>query len=43
MAPTTNNFDTAQRRRGVRRTVIVVGAIALLIYVGFIASGVIGR
>lgn len=33
----------AQQRRAVRRTAITVGMIALLIYAGFIASGVIGR
>ncbi|MBV6883185.1 hypothetical protein [Xanthomonas euvesicatoria] len=33
----------AQQRRAVRRTAITVGFIALLIYAGFIASGVIGR
>ncbi|CAD0363538.1 hypothetical protein ABQZ69_17405 [Xanthomonas sp. WHRI 8391] len=33
----------AQQRRAVRRTSITVGIIALLIYAGFIASGVIGR
>ncbi|WP_355605493.1 hypothetical protein RZV17_18160 [Xanthomonas cannabis] len=33
----------AQQRRAVRRTAITVGIIALLIYAGFIASGVIGR
>ncbi|TWH05492.1 MULTISPECIES: hypothetical protein [Pseudoxanthomonas] len=33
--------DDAARRRGVVRTVWVVGAIALAIYVGFILSGVL--
>ncbi|MCS3747751.1 hypothetical protein FHY18_003362 [Xanthomonas arboricola] len=33
----------AQQQRAVRRTAITVGIIALLIYAGFIASGVIGR
>ncbi|WP_255626166.1 MULTISPECIES: hypothetical protein [Xanthomonas] len=33
----------AQQRRAVRRTAITVGVVALLIYIGFIASGVIGR
>ena len=42
MTPTQHSFDTAQRRRGVRRTVFVMGAIALAIYLGFIASGVFG-
>ncbi|MFA5589633.1 MAG: hypothetical protein WDA70_02790 [Lysobacteraceae bacterium] len=32
----------ANRRRGVRRTVIVVSTIALLIYIGFV-TGLIGR
>ncbi|MCG6630504.1 hypothetical protein GFB77_19980 [Acinetobacter baumannii] len=32
-----------QQRRAGRRTANTVGVIALLIYAGFIASGVIGR
>ena len=32
----------ARRRRGVRITVAVIGTVALLIYVGFVA-GLIGR
>lgn len=32
----------ARRRRGVRTTALVVGGIALLIYLGFV-SGLIGR
>ena len=32
-----------RRKRAVRTTALVVGAIAVLIYVGFILSGVIGR
>ncbi|MGJ4730904.1 hypothetical protein [Luteimonas sp. SDU101] len=35
--------ELAQRRRRAVRTALVVGAIALAIYVAFIASGVIGR
>lgn len=34
--------DEAQRR-AVRRTVAVVGGVALLIYLAFLASGIIGR
>ncbi|KAB7768078.1 hypothetical protein [Xanthomonas maliensis] len=33
----------AQQRRAVRRTALTVAAVALLIYLGFIASGVLGR
>lgn len=33
----------AARRKNVARTAWIVGAIAVLIYVGFILSGVIGR
>ena len=33
----------AARRRNVARTAWIVGAIAMLIYVGFILSGVVGR
>ncbi|HDS1559726.1 TPA: hypothetical protein QEL11_003627 [Stenotrophomonas maltophilia] len=32
-----------QRRRRARRTAVVVGAIAVLVYATFILSGVIGR
>ncbi|RRU03987.1 hypothetical protein EGJ03_20395 [Stenotrophomonas maltophilia] len=32
-----------QQRRRARRTAMWVGAIAVLVYVGFILSGVIGR
>ncbi len=31
------------RRRGVRRTVLLFAAIAVLIYIGFILSGVLAR
>ena len=31
------------RRRGIRRTAWVVGGIALVIYVAFIMTGVVGR
>ena len=41
MTAPSHNQDTAQRRRGVMRTVWVVGAIALAIYVAFILSGVL--
>jgi|GEM_PF-881480 len=32
-----------QQRRNARRTALWVGAVAVLVYVGFILSGVIGR
>ena len=35
--------ELAQRRRRAVRTALVVGGIALAIYVAFIMSGVIGR
>lgn len=35
--------DLALRRKRAVRTAVVVGAVAVLIYVGFILSGVIGR
>jgi hypothetical protein len=35
--------DLVQRRRRAHRTAWVVGGVALLVYVGFILSGVIGR
>ena len=35
--------QTELRRRRVRRTALVVGGIALAIYVAFILSGVVGR
>lgn len=42
MAPADpRNDDQAARRAGVRRTVLVVVAIVLLVYVGFILSGVL--
>ncbi|MCX7556407.1 hypothetical protein OS187_06170 [Xanthomonadaceae bacterium JHOS43] len=41
--PTSSDSELeVRRRRGVRATVVVVGAIALLIYVGFV-TGLIGR
>jgi CHASE3 domain sensor protein len=33
----------AARRRAARRTALVVGGIAIAIYVAFVASGVVGR
>ncbi len=33
--------DLAVRRRRARRTAVVVGAIAALVYIGFIARGVL--
>jgi hypothetical protein len=41
-APMTD-AQIAARRRAARRTALVVGAIAVAIYIAFIASGVIGR
>jgi hypothetical protein len=35
--------DARARRRGAVRTALVVGAIAVLIYVGFILLGVFGQ
>ena len=35
--------DARARRRGAVRTALVVGGIAVAIYVGFILSGVVGR
>ncbi len=32
-----------EQRRNARRTAALIGAIAVLVYVGFILSGVIGR
>lgn len=41
-APMTD-AEIAARRRAARRTAMVVGAIAVAIYVAFLASGVVGR
>jgi len=41
-APTDHNQDNARRRKAVARTAWIVGAIALVIYVAFILSGVLG-
>jgi CHASE3 domain sensor protein len=41
-APMTD-AQIAARRRAARRTALVVGAIAIAIYVAFVASGVVGR
>ena len=35
--------DFIQRRKRARRTALWVGAVAVLVYVGFILSGVLGR
>ena len=43
MSPTTPDDDTALRRRRAVRTALVVGGVALAIYLAFIASGVLGR
>ncbi|WP_255326755.1 MULTISPECIES: hypothetical protein [Pseudoxanthomonas] len=37
-----HNQDTERRRKGAVRTALVLGAIALAIYVAFILSGVLG-
>ncbi|MBO9716225.1 MAG: hypothetical protein J7507_05310 [Pseudoxanthomonas sp.] len=41
-APTDHNQDNARRRKGVVRTAWIVGAIALVVYLAFILSGVLG-
>ena len=43
MTPPThhNQDDTARRRKGVVRTLLVLGAVALAVYVAFILSGVL--
>ena len=41
-APTNHNQDNAGRRKAVARTAWIVGGIALVIYVAFILSGVLG-
>ncbi len=38
-----SNAADSARRHAARRTAIIVGLIALAIYVGFILTGVIGR
>ncbi|WNH54440.1 hypothetical protein [Stenotrophomonas oahuensis] len=44
MNTTPSGFDDlALRRRRARRTAMVVGAVAVAVYLGFILSGVIGR
>jgi hypothetical protein len=40
-APLPPNHDAARRRKSVVRTALVVGGIAIAIYVGFILSGVL--
>ncbi|MBB5209116.1 hypothetical protein [Chiayiivirga flava] len=40
MQPTPPRFDPRTRRRSVRNTAIVLGLVAVAIYVAFIASGV---
>ena len=39
--PTYNQDETARRRKGVVRTALVLGAVALAVYVAFILSGVL--
>ena len=41
--PAHDDTDTGLRRTRARRTALLVGGIALAIYVAFILSGVIGR
>ena len=41
MTSPTHNQDSAQRPKGVVRTALVLGVVALAIYVGFILSGVL--
>jgi hypothetical protein len=41
--PPMTDTDVAARRRAARRTALVVGGVALAIYIAFLASGVIGR
>jgi hypothetical protein len=40
-APLPPNHDAVRRRKSVVRTALVVGGIAIAIYVGFILSGVL--
>ncbi len=40
-AMTDPDFDLAERRRRARRTALVIAAVAALVYVGFIARGVL--
>jgi len=40
-AMTDPDFDLADRRRRARRTALVIAAVAALVYVGFIARGVL--
>ncbi|WP_313204686.1 hypothetical protein [Stenotrophomonas sp.] len=42
MQPTNGRLYQQQRQRA-KRTAVWVGAVAVLVYVGFILSGVIGR
>lgn len=37
------SFDPAERRPAVLRTAAIVGAIAVVVYLVFILSGVVGR
>ncbi len=39
--PTHNQDQAARRRKGVVRTALVLGAVALAVYVAFILSGVL--
>ena len=43
MSPTAPDQDLALRRKRAVRTAMVVGGIAVAIYVAFILSGVVGR
>jgi len=41
-APTDQQQDSTRRRRGAVRTALVLGVVAVVIYIGFILSGVLG-
>ena len=40
---TMKQTDAAQRRTGARRTALLLGGIAVAVYLGFILMGVLGR
>ena len=40
-SPDHRNDEQAARRAGVRRTALIVAAIAVVVYIGFILSGVL--
>jgi hypothetical protein len=41
--PRTTDADAQTRRRGAVRTALIVGGIAVAIYIGFILTGVLGQ